>query len=145
MTVASEEKLIRRWVERLQPFGRGRTYTPALRQRILEYVDLAKAAGLGEVESCKAIGVSPTSIRAWRRAAPAADGADAAIPFEFDPSITSDEVAEAVAPPSKALVPVEVTPSTIHLGGALAFVTPSGFRVEGLSVDQAAALLREFL
>lgn len=126
MTVASEEKLIRRWVERLQPFGRGRTYTPALRQRILEYVDLAKAAGLGEVESCRAIGVSPTSIRAWRRAARSAD-ADPAVPFEFDPPIASEEVAD--APPSRALVPVEVTPSTIQIGGALTFVTPSGFRV----------------
>lgn len=145
MTVASEEKLIRRWVERLQPFGRGRTYTPALRQRILDYVDLAKAAGLGEVESCKAIGVSPTSLRAWRRAARAADGADATTPFDLPDPVAPEEDVVPTTSPSKALVPVEVTPSTIQLGGGLSFVTPYGFRVEGLSLDQAAALLREFL
>jgi hypothetical protein len=46
---------------------------------------------------------------------------------------------------SKALVPVEVTPSLVQLGAGLSLVTPRGFRVEGLSVEQAFALLREFV
>ena len=46
MNVASEERLIRRWVDQLRPFGRGRTYTPKLRERIIKFVELAKAAGI---------------------------------------------------------------------------------------------------
>ena len=127
MTLANEEKLLRRWVDQQRPFGRGHTYTPSLRRRILIFVDLARAAGISEAECCKSIGVSKTSVTAWRRMEP--------IPTEPP----DDE------PSLKALVPVEVTPSTIQLGGAITFVTPSGYRVEGLTVDQAAALLREFL
>ena len=110
MTVATEEKLIRRWVGQLQPFGRGRTYTPALRRRILEFVELAKASGIAERECCKSIGVSPTSIAAWRRAA-----RDVALPEATAPVL--DEPREmSAAPISRALVPVEVTSSSVPRG-----------------------------
>lgn len=134
MTLVGEEKLLRRWVEQQRPFGRGRTYSEALRRRIVAFLDAAKAAGKSEVECCKVLGVSPTSVSAWRRAGL---GEVCDVPFG-DPD-------EAPAQPAtKALVPVEVTPSPVQLGGGLSLVTPGGFRVEGLSLEQAFALLREF-
>ena len=142
MNVASEEKLIRRWIDQLQPpLGRGGAYTPTLRARILAYVELAKAAGISEASCCKSIGVSPTSIAAWRRAARQAETSE-----QPEPSVPFDVPLElSTAPISKELVPIEVTPSPIHLGGGLSLVTPRGFRVEGLSLEQAFALVREFL
>ena len=142
MNVASEEKLIRRWIDQLRPpMGRGGAYTPRLRARILEYVELAKAAGISEASCCKSIGVSPTSISTWRRAAQ-----KAATHEELEPSMPFETPLElSVEPVSKDLVPIEVTPSPIQLGGGLSLVTPRGFRVEGLSLEQAFALVREFL
>lgn len=139
MNVASEKKLIRRWVDQLRPFGRGRTYTPRLRERILKFVEHAKAAGINEVDCCKSIGVSPTSISTWRRAArqaetPTASESAFEVPLELS-----------VEPVLRELVPIEVTPSPLHLGGGLSLVTPRGFRIEGLSLDQAFALVRELL
>ena len=140
MNVASEERLIRRWVDQLRPFGRGRTYTPRLRERIIRFVELAKAAGINEADCCKSIGVSPTSVRSWRRAEDRERPPEAALkpPFETQLEIS-------VEPLSKELVPVEVTPSPIQLGGGLSLVTSRGIRVEGLSLEQAFALLREFV
>jgi hypothetical protein len=129
MTLASEEKLLRRWVGQQRPFGRGHTYTPSLRRRILMFVDLARAAGVSERECCKAIGVSPTSVASWRRTEPTTIDSE-------EPPLTAD-----AAP--KALLPVEVTAISEHVGGGVSVVTPRGFRVDGLSLDQAAALLRE--
>ena len=129
MTLANEEKLLRRWVEEQRPFGRGHTYTPSLRRRILMFVDLARAAGISERESCKTIGVSPTSVASWRRTEPTT----------IEPA---DEIPIDRAP--KALVPVEVSASSVQIASGVSFVTPRGFRVDGLSLEQAAALLREF-
>jgi hypothetical protein len=44
---------------------------------------------------------------------------------------------------SKELVPIEVSPSILIAPG-LVFATPRGFRVEGLTLEQAYALLREY-
>ena len=141
MNVASEEKLIRRWIGQARPFGRGGSYTPRLRRRIVEFVDLAKAAGMSEAACCKSIGVSPTSIATWRRAARQAESSE-----EPEPSVPFDVPLElSTEPISKDLVPIEVTPSPIQLGGGLSLVTPRGYRVEGLSLEQAFALVREFL
>jgi transposase-like protein len=68
MTLANEEKLLRRWVEQQRPFGRGHSYTPTLRRRIVKFVELAKAAGMTERDCCKAIGISRQSLSVWRRA-----------------------------------------------------------------------------
>lgn len=40
-----------------------------------------------------------------------------------------------------ALVPIRVTP--MPTGNVLALVAPSGHRIEGLTLEQAVALLRE--
>lgn len=140
MNVTSEERLIRRWIDQLRPFGRGRTYTPRLRERIIKFIELAKAAGINEVDCCKSIGVSPTSVRSWRRAEERELPSEAAAEAAFE---TPLEIS--VEPLTKELVPIEVTPSPLQLGGGLSLVTPRGFRVEGLSLEQAFALVRELL
>ena len=135
MSLANEEKLLRHWVGQQRPFGRGHTYTPALRRRILAFVDAAKSAGKAERECCKAIGVALTSVAAWRRAS------KLGAPEEASETQVPEDSNESV---SKALVPVEVTPSVLQLGAGLSLVTPRGYRVDGLSLEQAFALLREF-
>ena len=135
MTLSNEAKLIRRWIEQERP-GRGRKYTPALRQRILAFVEESKRTGMSVREISETIGVSRDTIVGWRGSEPASPAEAAAVPFEVPVDL-------AVEPVSRALVPVEVTPSTVQLGGGLALVTPSGFRVEGLSLEQAFALVRE--
>jgi transposase-like protein len=107
-------------------------YSPTLRRRIVEFVDAAKAAGMSERDCCEAIGISRQSVAVWRKAVPSSrERADAFL----------DEVP--IEATSKALVPVEVTTSSVQLGTALALVTPRGFRVEGLSLEQAFSLLRD--
>jgi transposase-like protein len=140
MNVVSEERLIRRWVDQLRPFGRGRTYTPKLRERIIKFVELAKAAGINEADCCKSIGVSPTSVRSWRRSEDRELPPEAAVDAPFETPLELS-----VEPLSKELVPIEVTPSPLQLGGGLSLVTPRGIRIEGLSLEQAFALLREFV
>lgn len=135
MTVSNEAKLIRRWIEQERP-GRGRKYSRALRQRILAFVEDSKRAGMSVREISEAIGVSRDTIVGWRSTEPTTTS-EGTVPFEVPLEL-------AVEPVSKALVPVEVTPSTVQLGGALALVTPSGYRVEGLSLEQAFALVQEF-
>jgi hypothetical protein len=71
--------------------------------------------------------VSPTSVASWRRTEPTTIEPSEESPIERAP---------------KALVPIEVMPSPDH--GVVSLVTPRGYRVEGLSLEQAAALLREF-
>lgn len=140
MTVANEIKLLRRWIQRQRPFGRGRTYSPALRHRILAFIDLATAAGMGTHECCEAIGVSRKAVAAWRRAEPTVALTESdEVPIDVAHEMSVETV-------SRALVPVEVTPSPspIRLGAGLSLVTPRGFRVEGLSLEQAFALIREF-
>jgi transposase len=135
MTLSNEAKLIRRWIEQERP-GRGRKYTPALRQRILSFVEESQRTGMSVREISEAIGVARDTIVGWRgtELPPAAEAP--AVPFEVPRDL-------AVEPVSRRLVPVEVTPSAVQLEGGLALVTPSGFRIEGLSLEQAFALVRE--
>lgn len=48
-----------------------------------------------------------------------------------------------VEPISRELVPIEI-PAGIELTSGVAVVSPQGYRVEGLNLEQAYALLREF-
>ena len=125
MTFSEEAKQLRIEVAKLRP-GKGRKYTPALRRRIVAWVESAKASGMLEADCSQAIGVPQHRFAMWREAEP--------------PMVESAETAPA---PSTALVPVQV-PSPIQVGLGLTFVAPHGCRIEGLSLDQAFALLREF-
>lgn len=79
----------------------------------------------------KALGVSEPTLQAWRKGKTAAY-----------------RRAKAAAP-RPALVPVEVTESkkperpAVAQAGTVTVVAPGGFRVEGLSVEGAAQLLRK--
>jgi hypothetical protein len=75
---------------------------------------------MGIRAACREVGVSEKSYRKWR--------ADAA------PQPTMRPVA------ITALVPV--TPAAITIKSELALVAPGGYRIEGLSVEMAAELLR---
>lgn len=98
-----------------------RPYPPAERQRLVAAVEGFLAQGLGTEAACKAAGVSDSTFRKWRIAA---------------------------APPP-AMRPVEITAlvpaapaAPAASERALRLVTPSGYRVEGLSLASAAELLR---
>jgi hypothetical protein len=95
-------------------------YAPAERERIKHEVDRRRSAGMGIRAACREVGVSEKSYRKWR--------ADAA------PQPTLRPVA------ITALVPV--TPAAITIKSELALVAPGGYRIEGLSVEMAAELLR---
>jgi hypothetical protein len=114
MTILDEAKLIRAEVAKLRPDKR-RRYPDELRARILDWVTRATAAGVFEHECSKAIGVKTWRFTTWRKM-------------------------PAARPESLALVPIETAPMA---SAPLAVVTPSGYRVEGLALDQIVSLLRE--
>jgi len=124
MTLSEETKQIRIEVAKIRP-GRGRKYTAVLRRRILSWVDRAKESGMLDADCSQAIGVPQHRFEMWR---------------EYERRDASKSEVEAGP---MALVPVQ-TPSTIQVGLGLTFVSPSGCRIEGLALEQAFALLREF-
>jgi hypothetical protein len=97
--------------------GRRAPTTPipmAVRERIVAFTVRATAAGWRLPMVARAVGVSVGSLRNWRR--------------------------EPARPP-RALVPIVVT-APAPPASALTVVVPGGYRVEGLDVATAAALLR---
>ena len=97
--------------------GRGRRYSAAMKQRILVAVDDARAEGATWLEVVEAVDVSIETLRRWGQEQ------------ELEPA---------------ELVPVAV----VDAGSAssrepLTVVTPGGYRVEGLDVDGAVALVRQ--
>lgn len=131
MTLNEEAKQIHAEVAALNP-GRGRKYTKALRERVLTYMERAQEKGMFETEASKLCGVPLTRIDAWRTA---------------EREIAENYVAPPVAPRATsetALVPVAVRDEWPPFGPTISFATPSGYRVEGLSLDQALGLLRAF-
>jgi hypothetical protein len=118
MTIIDEGKHLRAEVAKLRPDKR-RRYSPELKRRILAWVGRAMAAGMDLPECGRSLGIKTWRFRTWQLE-------EAAGP------VASSEVV--------ALVPVEVEP---FVAGGPTIVTPAGFRIEGLTVAQMAALLRE--
>lgn len=108
---------LRRELERVET-GRGRRYPEDLRKRVVAWAVGRHAAGLSWEEIKRELGQSGDTLRRWCT------------------------VSGASHAPSRALVPVRVVPDT-HVGRAVAVVSPKGFRVDGLTLTEAAALLRE--
>lgn len=96
-----------------------RIYTPEEREHLMSEVDRHRAQGMSIRAASRAAGVSDKSYRKWKE--------DAA--------------------PSPVIRPVEVTalvPVAVHKPGfeTLSLIAPGGYRIEGLGVESAAALLR---
>lgn len=98
-----------------------RPYEPAERERLKGEVDQLRSAGMGVLAACKKVGISEKSYRKWTE--------DAAPP----PAMRPVEIT--------ALVPIAPAASA-PANSELALVAPGGYRIEGLSVEAAAQLLR---
>jgi len=96
--------------------GRGRLPT-ALRAPALAYARRRRRDGAGVAAIAAELGLCSETIRRWTRGPMAA-----------------------VAP--AGLVPIEVVADDTPAPRALTLHSPSGFRIDGLSLDEAAALLR---
>ncbi|MEQ9152747.1 MAG: transposase [Parvibaculum sp.] len=97
---------------------RRRRWTKAERAHLVRQARVLIADGGSWHSAAKALGVWPSSLQRWDRAAS--------------------------KPSFKPVVPVAATPATATSASTLAVTTPDGFRVEGLDVD-AAYLLLEML
>jgi hypothetical protein len=98
--------------------GRGRKYPSDLRRRILDWVDREVASGTSESECGEALGVPMHRFELWRE---------------------RDREREVEKVPAE-FVPVEV--SAAAMTGLLVLSTPAGYRVEGLTVAEAIAVLK---
>ena len=119
MTIDDEGKQLRAEISKLRS-GNRRRYDVALRQRILEWIGRAAAAGLDEPSCSRQLGVKAWRFKLWRE-------------YVVKPA--------EVAP--KAMTRIEVDEVTGAGTGGIALVAPSGYRVEGLALGQVATLLRE--
>jgi hypothetical protein len=124
MTIIDEGKKLRSEVARLRP-GRGRKYDLGVRRRIMSWVERAKQTGMLEVECSRLLQVPQHRFEMWRK-------------YEHRDAVRREaDTAEPLA-----LVPV-LTSAPIEVSLGLTLVSPRGWRVEGLTVEQASALLRE--
>jgi len=119
MTINDECMQIRGEIAKLRADQR-RRYSPVLKGRILAWTQRATAAGMLESECGPRLGIKTWRIRTWQR----------------EGTRPTPVVRESVA-----LVPIEVHAQPSAIGPTL--VTPSGYRVDGLGLEQLATLLRE--
>lgn len=119
-------------VQRLKAGRRGGSlpFPEALRAFAVRYLEQMQAAGGTVVEAAAKLGVSAPTLYEWRKGRTAG-------------STKRKKRTEK----SEVLVPVRVGERPAEAAGVqagpLAVVSPSGFRVEGLSVEAAAQLLRK--
>jgi len=128
MTIEDEAKQIRRCIPRMTP-GQKRKFEPTLRERVLEWIGRAHAEGLRDADCSRLLGLPAPQFNSWR----ARESIVMEVPMELTVPLVE-----------KGLVPI-VIPAGIELTGGVAFVMPNGCRVEGLNLEQAYALLREFV
>ena len=130
MSLSKEANQIRIEVQGLRK-GPGRKYSKELRRRVVSWMKRARDEGMREVECMEALGIPLQRLEAWR---------------EQEQRIAATIVPEPVIPrptPSTALVPVSFDPD-LPFGPMITFCAPSGYRIDGLTLDQAIGLLRLF-
>ena len=110
----SELSELKRKIGRLDR-GRGRRYPTELRDRIARYVAVRREFGLSWDSLSAELGIPSETMRRWLHSSEAAD--------------------------APALVPVEVVDSAAE-PRTVAVVSPSGWRLEGLDVAEAVAVLK---
>lgn len=131
MTLSKEADEIRSEVQSLRK-GPGRKYSKALRQRVMSWMTRALDEGVLEVECMEALGIPLQRLLAWR---------------EEEQRIAATVVPEPVVPrptSSTAMVPVVVRDDDFPFGPMISFSAPGGYRIEGLTLEQAIGLLRLF-
>lgn len=131
MTLGKEANEIRSEVQSLRK-GPGRKYTKALRERVLSWMTRALADGMSDVDCMEALGIPLQRLIRWR---------------DEERVIAATIVPEPIVPrptESTALVPVAIRDELLPFGPMIAFSAPGGYRIEGLTLDQAIGLLRLF-
>ncbi len=122
MTLADEGNRLRLEIVRLGD-PRKRPYPDELRKRILDWVGRSKLEGINEGACADVLDIPRQRFTTWRgstwRARPRSAGE------------------------ATKLVPVEIREEAKPFG-PLSFVAPSGYRIEGLTIGEAIALLRAF-
>lgn len=109
-----EAAKLRRELDRVE--GRqGRCFPPELKVRAARWIAERRAGGAPVAEIAAELGLAEATVLRWSSAT--------------KPTRT------------RALVPVEVVPDPVA-AHTVSIVSPSGFRVDGLSLLEAAALLR---
>ena len=108
---------LRRALAELGPSGPGRRVPQRLRERMLVAIRRRHQGGASLRQLGEALGLTAETLRRW-----------------LD---TVDEAASATPRPT----PVALVDTPDQTRTVLSLVTPSGFRVEGLSVETAAELL----
>jgi hypothetical protein len=93
--------------------GRGRRYSADLKARIIEFARSRRDEGASCAEIAGEIGIGFETLRRWCMAAP---------------------------PPTRAMVPVRVVAD--RDGTAVSVVSAGGHRIDGLTLDEAIAVLR---
>jgi orotate phosphoribosyltransferase-like protein len=105
---------LREAVSRHEP-GRGKRYPEALERRVVEYARARRARGASWSQLASELGLRYETVRRWVERGNKSKG---------EPKMRA----------------VAVVPE--HAGATISIVTPSGVRVEGITLDDAMALLR---
>lgn len=108
---------LRRRVMALGRRTRGARIPEELRAEVIHYASERRRCGDGVRKIARALGVSPESIRRWTT-----------------PSVIGR---------TRALVPIVVRDDRHAVPEPVTVISPGGYRVEGLTIGSAAALLRE--
>lgn len=103
-----------------------RTYSPADRERLMSEIERLRSEGQSIDAACRAVGISVKSFRSWRTDATPA-------PIMRPVEIT------ALVPVAPSATPIALA---VRADPALTLLAPGGYRLEGLGVETAAALLR---
>jgi hypothetical protein len=107
-------------------------YSPAEREHLRLEVERLRAAGHSTRSACATVGIAEDSYRRWRIGATA----PAMRPVEIKALVPAAPQALSLVPPNSCRNSNLASPAN------LAVTSPNGYRVEGLSVETAAALLR---
>jgi hypothetical protein len=95
--------------------GRGKGYSPALRERVVAYAEARRGEGASFAAVASDVGLSTETLRLWRRRA-------------------------GIASETRAMVPVQVVEE--HRAQVVSVVSTAGYRIEGLALSEAIAVLR---
>ena len=131
MTLRQEASEIRSEVQALRK-GPGRKYTKAFRERVLSWIRRAVEDGMWECDWMEALGIPLPKLIAWRDEERRT--AATVVPAPVIPRATE----------LTAFVPIAIRDDDMPFGPTIAFSVPGGYRIEGLTLEQAIGLLRLF-